>query len=238
MSFLRTVPIAIVILQSIGSWNAVCFVASLSTRSQPTKSPRIILDDNLPTTTTATAPVTPLLDRRTVFRSVIDTALVAATLSTPTNASAGIDVSSLKVEENPLDIFLGGTYFESDDSREGIDGRIARRKYTIVEAPSGGSVLSVIPRDNPQKKKVGFFDGLERRQILIRGESTSISSSRDDALELTGELYLCSSTDSGSKGCITIDFSPLGGPTEVKGYWDSKEEGIRFVDRQTVWSKQ
>jgi hypothetical protein len=46
------------------------------------------------------------------------------------------------------------------------------------------------------------------------------------------------SKSGGSQGCITIDFSPLGGPAAAEGYWDDKEKGIRFVDSQKVWLKQ
>ena len=187
------------------------------------------------------------LDRRQIFSGVFGSVTVAAALLVPGVASAGIDVSSLKVEANPLDIFLGGTYFEGNDENETdsarVDGRMSRRKYTIVEAPQKGLAASVslIPDDgnnniNKKKKKnIDFFEDLDR-PVLIRGESTSISSSRDDAFELKGNLFLCN--EHGSKGCIVIDFSPLGGSKDTRGYWDDTEMGIRFLDRNIIWSKQ
>ncbi len=142
----------------------------------------------------------------------------------PAVAHAGIDVSSLKVEANLLDVFLGGTYFEdSNDDRDGVDGRISRRKYTIVETT----------RTTKNNKKDNFFETLEKRQVKILSESTAISSSRDDALELRGDLFLCKEHG----GCIAIDFTPMGGNV-AKGYWDAAEKSIRFEESSRVWSKQ
>lgn len=155
-------------------------------------------------------------DRRTAF------ALLFAPMVVPTIAHAGIDVSSLKVEVNPLDVFLGGTYYEdSNADRDGVDGRLARRKYTIVE------------KQQASKKQEDFFVTLESRPVRILSESTAISSSRDDALELTGNLFVCKEHG----GCISIDFSPLGGKL-TRGYWDASETSIRFDDSTRVWSKQ
>lgn len=170
-------------------------------------------------------------DRRTAIESGLFG--IAAAVLFPGIASAGIDVSSLKVEANPLDVFMGGTYYEDDGpERDGMDGRISRRKYTIVEAGTS-SGMKLAPSSN--KKKVDFFEGLENRPIKVLGESTSISSSRDDPLELDGNLFLCN--ERGSKGCISIDFSPIGGKVST-GFWDEGETGIRFEDSGKVWSKQ
>ena len=152
---------------------------------------------------------------------------------------AGIDVSSLTVQSSPLDVFLGGTYYEDNQAdREGIDGRISRRKFTIFEE-AAAATPTALGQINTSKKKKDLFEEFEDRPVRILGESTSISSSRDDALELTGNLFVCQEKGINSgKGCIVIDLSPLGGPTDAKGYWDEKEVGIRFVDSQRVWSKQ
>eukprot|EP00531_Pseudo-nitzschia_arenysensis_P016259 CAMPEP_0116132126 /NCGR_PEP_ID=MMETSP0329-20121206/9382_1 /TAXON_ID=697910 /ORGANISM="Pseudo-nitzschia arenysensis, Strain B593" /LENGTH=158 /DNA_ID=CAMNT_0003626621 /DNA_START=230 /DNA_END=709 /DNA_ORIENTATION=+ len=156
--------------------------------------------------------------------------LMIAPFLVPAVAHAGIDVSSLKVEANPLDVFLGGTYFEdSNDDRDGIDGRISRRKYTIIETTNKPNSRS----SNNKNKKDNFFETLEMRQVTILSESTAISSSRDDAMELQGDLFVCKEHG----GCITIDFTPLGGKV-AKGYWDAAEKGIRFEESSRVWSKQ
>ena len=208
-----------ILLQLVGTLK-INYVSSLSTNPR-TNAPKNGSESN-----------SQLLDRR----SAIESSLVglASVVLFPDVASAGIDVSSLKVEANPLDVFLGGTYYEDDGpERDGIDGRISRRKYTIVEADNSSTGMKLTP--STKNKKVDFFEGLENRPIKVLGESTSISSSRDDPLELTGNLFLCN--ENGSKGCITIDFSPIGGKV-TKGYWDEREIGIRFEDGQKLWSKQ
>ena len=152
-------------------------------------------------------------------------------LATPTvdgTAQAAIDVSGLRVE-NPAttDVFLGGTYYPDDEEdRDGVDGRVTRMKYNIELSGTG-------------------FAGY--RLIKVKRVSSTISSSRDDFVELPGMVFECpgggSSGDSGVGGsrqrqCITIDFSPTGGPRDVQGYWDEKENGIRFVLDNKLWSKQ
>eukprot|EP00536_Pseudo-nitzschia_multiseries_P014305 jgi/Psemu1/310818/fgenesh1_kg.684_\ len=151
--------------------------------------------------------------------------LAASVLADP--AQAAIDVSGLRVE-NPTatDVFLGGTYYPDDDvDRQGVDGRISRMKYQIELASSAST---------------SDLSGLYR-SIKIKGVSTTISSSRDDYLELSGTIFQCSGSSEGGRPggqCITIDFSPLGGPRDVQGYWDENEKGIRFVRDNKVWSKQ
>ena len=194
-------------------------------------------------------------DRRRILEHGL-LGLMAAAFGVPKVASAGIDVSGLKVEANPLDVFLGGTYYENDDESR-TDGRISRRKYTIVEASTfdknnnrllPSSIRNDAAAAAGSSSKKDFFEGLAQRPVKILGESTSISSSRDDSLTLNGNLSLCNtnettniktnSSSSSSKGCIEIDFSPIGGPPNARGYWDDKEGGIRFLDGQKVWSKQ
>eukprot|EP00537_Pseudo-nitzschia_pungens_P012263 CAMPEP_0172387934 /NCGR_PEP_ID=MMETSP1061-20121228/5124_1 /TAXON_ID=37318 /ORGANISM="Pseudo-nitzschia pungens, Strain cf. pungens" /LENGTH=236 /DNA_ID=CAMNT_0013117687 /DNA_START=204 /DNA_END=914 /DNA_ORIENTATION=+ len=156
--------------------------------------------------------------------------LAASTLVDP--AHAAIDVSGLKVE-NPIatDIFLGGTYYPDDDvDREGVDGRISRMKYRIeLASPPPSSSSSSLE-----------FSGLYR-SVKVKGVSSAISSSRDDYLELPATIFQCSGSDEGARPggqCISIDFSPMGGPSNVQGYWDDNDKGIRFVRDNKVWSKQ
>ena len=168
--------------------------------------------------------------------AAISSILATAFLMTPIDpARAAIDVSGLKVE-NPTttDIFLGDTYYPDDDvDREGVDGRISRMKYRIELAS---------PASKSSSSSSGDFSGSVYRPIKVKGSSSAISSSRDDFIELSGTIFRCSnSSDDGSRQggqCITIDFSPMGGPKDVQGYWDENEKGIRFVRDNKVWSKQ
>jgi len=160
------------------------------------------------------------------------------------------------------DIFLGGTYFadfDRDDNndntssslsaataaaaeREEIIDRIGLMKYTIDLSGLG---LGMAPKNGS-------------RSITVRGRSSTISSRSDYSVELSGTIYLCptknntNSSDGSSpvdmsavtspqqqqRQCITIDFSPIGGQKDVQGYWDEKENGIRFILDNKVWSKQ
>ena len=38
--------------------------------------------------------------------------------------------------------------------------------------------------------------------------------------------------------CITIDFSPKGGPRDFTGYWDAEQKGIRFILDNNFWPMQ
>jgi hypothetical protein len=42
----------------------------------------------------------------------------------------------------------------------------------------------------------------------------------------------------GGKWCITIDFTPKGGPKDFQGFWDDQKQGIRFVLDNNFWPKQ
>ena len=245
----RTIAIATIILQPSGNGS---FVSSLAARpgtktalTRPHPSSSINDNDNdnsnsVNHNTISNSNDLLLMPRKQFLSGFVGAA--AALLLAPTIASAGIDVSALKVEAaNPLDVFLGGTYFE--DSNDAANA-ISRYKYTIVEAPTSRTVQSILPptaanpktkKKNPKNNPNAFFEDLDR-PVLIQGESTSISSSKDDAFELKGNLLFCN--EKGSKGCIVIDFFPIGGPRDAKGYWDEKESAIRFLDSPRVWSKQ
>jgi len=172
------------------------------------------------------------------------TAATAATIPTtavvvagcPAPAQAAIDVSGLRVE-NPMttDVFLGGNYYPDDEEdRDGVDGRIARMKYNIELSSSSSSSGTT---------KTAGFSGLYR-SIKVKGVSSTISSSRDDYVELPGMIFQCPGSGDGGgssrqqQQCITIDFSFVRGPKEVQDYWDEKQNGIRFVLDNKVWSKQ
>ena len=121
------------------------------------------------------------------------------------------------------DVFLGGNYYPDDEEdRDGVDGRIARMKYNIELSSSSSSSGTT---------KTAGFSGLYR-SIKVKGVSSTISSSRDDYVELPGMIFQCPGSGDGGgssrqqQQCITIDFSFVGGPKEVQDYWDEKQNGI------------
>mmetsp|Transcript_14140 Transcript_14140/g.28191 ORF Transcript_14140/g.28191 Transcript_14140/m.28191 type:complete len:224 (+) Transcript_14140:86-757(+) len=147
-------------------------------------------------------------------------------------ANAAIDVSGLRKEPvipTSTDVFLGGTYFVDDEpaSDETVE-RFGRMKYTI-------ELTSLVALS-------------ETRKILVRGRSSTISSRSDYYVELPGKIFQCPEGDGGfgngdgsvqrQRQCISIDFSPTGGQRDIRGYWDEKENGIRFILDNKVWSKQ
>lgn len=231
----RMIAIATLFLQPTSILD-MALVTSLAAKPQKTKPHQWIDSSNRNKKSRHNHHHEGMLKRKRFLDGLFGSAVVATatTLLVPGIASAGIDVSSLMVETNPLDVFLGGNYYEDKVDLEGIDGRLSRRKYNIVEALPGGTTTTILPTSS-KKKKPNFFEGLDR-PVIIQGESTTISSSRDDAFELKGNLYLCN--ERGSTGCIVIDFSPLGGSSEAKGYWDAKENGIRFLEGGQLWLKQ
>jgi len=201
-----------------------------------------------------------IISSTTTFSSVF----LGNRILVPYPAHAAIDISGLRVEPRiptSTDIFLGGTYFaDLDDNndntssslsaataaaaaeREEIIDRIGLMKYTIDLSGLG---LGTAPKNGS-------------RSITVRGRSSTISSRSDYSVELSGTIYLCptknntNSSDGSSpvdmsgvtspqqqqRQCITIDFSPIGGQKDVQGYWDEKENGIRFILDNKVWSKQ
>mmetsp|Transcript_1489 Transcript_1489/g.1648 ORF Transcript_1489/g.1648 Transcript_1489/m.1648 type:complete len:240 (-) Transcript_1489:357-1076(-) len=202
-----------------------------------------------------------IISSTTTFSSVF----LGNRILVPYPAHAAIDISGLRVEPRiptSTDIFLGGTYFadfDRDDNndntssslsaataaaaeREEIIDRIGLMKYTIDLSGLG---LGMAPKNGS-------------RSITVRGRSSTISSRSDYSVELSGTIYLCptknntNSSDGSSpvdmsavtspqqqqRQCITIDFSPIGGQKDVQGYWDEKENGIRFILDNKVWSKQ
>ena len=61
-----------------------------------------------------------------------------------------------------------------------------------------------------------------------------------ESYELPAMAFKCpgNNRQRGGKWCITVDFSPKGGPRDFQGYYDEKEGGIRFVLDDNFWPKQ
>mmetsp|Transcript_18751 Transcript_18751/g.28746 ORF Transcript_18751/g.28746 Transcript_18751/m.28746 type:complete len:226 (-) Transcript_18751:71-748(-) len=151
-------------------------------------------------------------------------------MTTADVAGAAIDVSGLRTEPvrpTSTDVFLGGTYFADDEpaSEETVE-RFGRMKYTV-------ELTSLVALG-------------DTRRILVRGRSSTISSRSDYSVELPGRIFPCPEGEGGTgdggvprqRQCISIDFSPTGGPRDARGYWDEKENGIRFILDNKIWSKQ
>ena len=168
---------------------------------------------------------------RSTFLSRIASASMAAWV--PANgADAAIDVSTLRKElvaPTSTDVFLGGTYFANDDvASEAALEKIGRVKYTIRLEGLG----------SPLKEG--------RRAVTVAGRSSTISSRSDYYVELPGEIFPCPTEFEAAndderherRQCIAVDFSPAGGRKRVEGYWDVKEQGIRFISDGAVWSKE
>jgi hypothetical protein len=59
-----------------------------------------------------------------------------------------------------------------------------------------------------------------------------------ESYELPAMVFDCPGRgDQAEKFCISIDFSPKGGPKDFKGYWDEESKGIRFVLDGNFWPK-
>lgn len=59
-----------------------------------------------------------------------------------------------------------------------------------------------------------------------------------ESYELPAMIFRCPGNQQrGGKWCITIDFTPKGGPKDFQGYWDDEKKGIRFVLDNNFWPK-
>lgn len=57
--------------------------------------------------------------------------------------------------------------------------------------------------------------------------------------ELPAMVFKCpGNRKRGGRWCITVDFSPKGGPKDLQGYYDEEQGGIRFVLDNNFWPKQ
>jgi len=58
--------------------------------------------------------------------------------------------------------------------------------------------------------------------------------------ELPAMVFKCpgNAQQNAGKWCITIDFSPKGGPKYFQGYYDDEKKGIRFVLDNNFWPQQ
>ena len=54
---------------------------------------------------------------------------------------------------------------------------------------------------------------------------------------LPAMISKCPRNNAGASICITIDFSPKGGPRDFTGYWDADKQGIRFPADGNFWPK-
>lgn len=65
-----------------------------------------------------------------------------------------------------------------------------------------------------------------------------------ESYELPAMIFKCPGNRAGlsrassGKICITIDFTPKGGPKDFTGYWDGEQKGIRFILDDNFWPKQ
>jgi hypothetical protein len=58
-----------------------------------------------------------------------------------------------------------------------------------------------------------------------------------ESFTLNGMISPCPGRKPGAELCITIDFSPKGGPADFGGYWDPDAKGIRFPADGNFWPK-
>jgi hypothetical protein len=57
--------------------------------------------------------------------------------------------------------------------------------------------------------------------------------------ELPGMVFKCpGNQERGGRWCITVDFSPKGGPKDFQGYYDEDKKGIRWVLDNNFWPLQ
>lgn len=142
--------------------------------------------------------------------SVGASSLIGTTILQPTAAEAAIDVSSLKTNT--------GT---ENDTTIFLGGT-----YTDPQNHPGGT-------RSIELSGTGFAG---YRLVTVKGGG---GLGEPAAYELPGMIFTCPGNNQrGGKQCISIDFSPKGGPRDFQGYWDEEKKGIRFVLDNNFWPKQ
>lgn len=58
------------------------------------------------------------------------------------------------------------------------------------------------------------------------------------SFELNAMISPCPGRRPSQELCITIDFTPKGGPPDFGGYWDPEAKGIRFPADGNFWPKK
>ena len=150
------------------------------------------------------------------MKNIVASSLSILTLTNiPTKARATADESSPPSPPKPVDKnVLLGTYTDPINHPGGI------RKIEFSDLPSfGGYQLATIKGGGGQGEPESFelpamiFECPGNRQALTRSPTS-------------GKL------------CITIDFTPKGGPKDFTGYYDEEQNGIRFILDNNFWPKQ
>jgi len=142
--------------------------------------------------------------------SVGASSLTGTAILQPTAAEAAIDVSNLKPT----------TGIDTDTSI------FLGGTYTDPQNHPGGTRLIELAGTG--------FAGY--RLITVKGGG---GLGEPAAYELPGMIFKCPGNNQrGGKQCISIDFSPKGGPRDFQGYWDEEKKGIRFVLDNNFWPKQ
>lgn len=59
-----------------------------------------------------------------------------------------------------------------------------------------------------------------------------------ESYELNAMISPCPGRSTTAEWCISIDFTPKGGPADFGGYWDAEEKGIRFPADGNFWPKK
>mmetsp|Transcript_12337 Transcript_12337/g.14524 ORF Transcript_12337/g.14524 Transcript_12337/m.14524 type:complete len:199 (+) Transcript_12337:82-678(+) len=179
----------------------------------------IIPVSSLAPTSGVGAATTTKKDRRQILASLLSvgtSSLVAgAAILQPTVAEAAVDVSSLQPAT------------ATTTPATGIDTDIFL----------GGTYID--PQNHPGGTRTIELAGTGfagYRLITVKGGG---GRGEPKSYELPGMIFNCPGNNQrGGKQCISIDFTPKGGPRDFQGYWDEEKQGIRFVLDNNFWPKQ
>jgi len=155
-------------------------------------------------------------DRRQILASFLSIGAATAFLQPPTlPAEAAVDVSSLPTDTTTTTVIPA----------DGTDIFLGGTYSDPANHPGGTRSIELAGTE---------FGGY--KLITVKGGG---GEGEPKSFELPGMIFKCPGNNQrGGKQCISIDFTPKGGPRDFQGYWDEDKKGIRFVLDNNFWPKQ
>jgi hypothetical protein len=131
----------------------------------------------------------------------------------------------------------GGGSLIASDANAAIDAS----SLTPVSAPEDKSVFLgtyTDPVNHPGGTRTIEFSGTSFGGYDLATVKGGGGRGEPESFELPAMVFKCPDSQQGGRWCITVDFSPKGGPKNFQGYFDEQKKGIRFIRDNNFWPMQ